>query len=114
MKTKAQLTEERKRNRNDAIRRGEFRLATEPYMTYEVFEQMKIYEIVFEETPDQITLHIRLARPGLLIGKAGHIIDGIKTQLANDWKKKVWIDVQEWDLWDFYWGVKNYDSIGEF
>lgn len=48
---------------------------------------------------DKTILRIETHRPGLLIGKAGVFIDGLRQHLIDDLKEDIEIDLQECKLW---------------
>jgi len=48
---------------------------------------------------DKIIVEIETHRPGLLIGKAGHFIDGLNEYLEEQTKQNIKINLKESKLW---------------
>lgn len=62
--------------------------------------QTTITKIETFETKKCLEILIETHRPGLLIGKAGHFIDGMTERLKEDLKRKdIKINLQECKLW---------------
>jgi len=74
----------------------------------------RINSIVVSETKKEIIIEITAYRVGLLIGKGGRIIDGLKNwiETTNEIKKPIKIRMFECKLWEgVYFSNKYWDNI---
>lgn len=54
-----------------------------------------ISRIVIERTGEKVKIKLFTARPGIVIGKKGTEIEGLKKDLENQFKRSCFIDIQE-------------------
>ena len=64
------------------------------------FLKQKLYHagvsrVVIERTGDKIKIKLYTARPGIVIGKKGSEIEGLKKELEQKFKRTCFIDIQE-------------------
>lgn len=60
-------------------------------------EQAGVSRIEIERFPNQIVVYIHTARPGIVIGRKGETVKGLRANLEQKTGKKVKIEVQEID-----------------
>ncbi len=58
-------------------------------------EQAGVSRIEIERFPNQIVVYIHTARPGIVIGRKGETVKGLRADLERKTEKKVKIEVQE-------------------
>lgn len=58
-------------------------------------EQAGVSRIEIERFPNQIVVYIHTARPGIVIGRKGETVKGLRAELERKTEKKVKIEVQE-------------------
>lgn len=61
--------------------------------------ETSITQIKTFKEKDKVTVMIETHRPGVLIGKAGVFIDGLKEHLNKELKENIEIDLRECKLW---------------
>ena len=61
--------------------------------------ELTITKVVVINRDGKVVVKIECYRPGLLIGKAGHFIDGLEKRFIEEIGKDVSIEVKECEIW---------------
>lgn len=76
------------------------RLINQFFINEDIYRSsLEITDAVVKNKFDYVHVCITLQRPGILIGKGGKTIDGLKKYLQEILKKDVVIDIKESKLW---------------